>query len=80
MSGKDQSIEDYGDERLIKPVIVAKKKRPSAGVAAAVFISVKHACMQIFGACPVITSPGNVRIVVIRMDSATSRPNTPPIN
>ena len=70
MARKDQSIEDYGGGRLLKSVIVAKKKRRFAGVAAAVFKFVKHACMPTFGACPVIISPGNVRIAVIRMDSA----------
>jgi hypothetical protein len=73
MARRDQSIEDCGDERLLKPVIVAKKKHPFAGVVAAVFKFVKPACMPTFGACPAITSPGNVRIVVIRMDSATSK-------
>lgn len=72
MLKKDQHIGGYGGERLIEPAIAAEKKRRFAGVAAAVFTFVKHACMQTFGACPVITSPGNVRIAVPRMDSATS--------
>jgi len=50
---------------------------PSAGNADVDSVSARHAWRKIFGACPAMALPGNVRIVAGRMDSETSEGSMP---
>ena len=56
----------------IMTAIAVERHFPFAGRAAAVLVSVRLACRKTCGECPVMPSPGRVRIAAGKTGSATS--------
>ena len=72
---KKRFVAESAAERFHKSVTVAGSAPHFAGVVAVVFTYVRCVCMRMFGGCPAMVSPGNVRTVENKMGLEISNYN-----